>query len=86
MATSRQKETRSQDFKLLLFRPGFEPGTSRLRAPVDTYEPSWSAALIASNLNYCNDLLHDATNQERKMLQGIQSCLARVVRRSPSFI
>ena len=22
-------------------RPGFEPGTSRLQAPVDTNEPSW---------------------------------------------
>ena len=24
-------------------RPGFEPGTSRLQAPVDTNEPSWPA-------------------------------------------
>ena len=79
MAISRQKEARSRDYALLLFRmtsrvlysaqyhrqyrtlhafeqfgalymhdhddkypsrPGFEPGTSKLQAPVDTNEPS----------------------------------------------
>ena len=84
MAISRQKEARSRDYALLLFRmssrvpysaqyhrqpctphafeqfgalqmhshddkypsrPGFEPGSSRLQAPVDTNEPSGRAQI-----------------------------------------
>ena len=90
MAMSRQKEARSLDYALLLFRmtsrvlysaqyhrqhctlhafeqfgalymynhddkypsrPGFEPGTSRLQAPVDTNEPSGPATRRASHLH-----------------------------------
>ena len=29
-------------------RPGFEPGTSTLQAPVDTNEPSWPAQIMVN--------------------------------------
>ena len=90
MAISRQKEARSRDYALLLFRmtsrvlysaqyhrqhctlhafeqfealymhnhddkyparPGFEPGTSRLQAPVDTNEPSEPAIFKCDTLS-----------------------------------
>ena len=95
MAISRQKEARSQDYTLLLFRmtsrvlysthyhrqhctlrafeqlgalymhnhddkyparPGFEPGSSKLQAPVDTNEPSGQA--VAFLARYYMEYLH----------------------------
>ena len=90
MAISRQKEVRSRDYALLLFRmtsrvlfsaqyhgqhctlqafeqfealymhnydekypsrPGFEPGTARLQAPVDMNEPSGPATCTSTYIN-----------------------------------
>ena len=44
-----------------------------------------AASLIGSKLDYCNSVLLTVTEKEISKLQGVQNCLARVVKKSPRF-
>ena len=44
-----------------------------------------ATALVTSILDYCNSLLYNTANKDIAKLQRVQSCLARVVMRSPRF-
>ena len=44
-----------------------------------------ATSLIGSKLDYCNSVLFNVTEKEISKLQGVQTCLARVVTKAPRF-
>ena len=44
-----------------------------------------AVALVTSNLDYCNSLLHQIPAKDLQKLQRVQNCLARVVTKAPRF-
>ena len=44
-----------------------------------------ATALITSRLDYCNSLLYNIASKDILKLQGVQTCLTRIVTWSPQF-